>query len=319
MDLSVAIGDRTLRSPVMTASGCGGDGRALARFGDLTALGAFVTASVTRDGSGGRPLPRLVETPSGVLTGTGLPGAGLTAFLADELPWLLRAQVPTIVSIAGATLGEYAELATAIGAVPDILGIEVNLSASEPAAGALRADLARGFARDPVQASRAIAVVRRDTPSEIPVLAKLWPGISAIAEMAAACVQSGADAVVLPGSLPGLAIDPRTLRPMLGGGSGVLSGPAVLPVGLQAVWEVRRSVPEACIIGAGGIRSAADVLAYLAVGADAVQIGTALLMDPATPGRVVADLERELTERGIDDVRDVAQAVRSGGVTGGSS
>ena len=160
-------------------------------------------------------------------------------------------------SIAGATLGEYAELARRVGNTPGIAGIEVNLAAVEPAAGGLKADLARGFARDPMQAARVVAVVRRETAAGVPVFAKLWPGVAGLVDMASAVSQAGASGVVLPGSLPGLALDPRTLRPQLGGGTGELSGPAIRSVGLYAVWEVRRALPDACIIGAGGIRSGA--------------------------------------------------------------
>jgi dihydroorotate dehydrogenase (NAD+) catalytic subunit len=315
VDLTTTLGGTTLSNPVMTASGCGGNGPELARFCDLGELGAFVTPSVTRDGSGGRPLPRMVETPSGLLHAAGLPGAGVEAFLDRDLPWLLDRGVATIVSIAGATLGEFAELARHVGGVTGISGIEVNLASVEPAAGALRADLARGFARDPVQAARAVSVVRRDTATQIPVLAKLWPGISSIVEMAGAVIQSGADAIVLPGSLPGLVVDLSNLGPRLGGGAGVLSGPAVLPVGLHAVWEVRRSFPDATIVGAGGIRTGADALAYLAAGADAVQVGSALLFDPSAASRVSAELTEELARRGLSSLADVVAVAHTGGVT----
>jgi dihydroorotate dehydrogenase (NAD+) catalytic subunit len=313
VDLTTSVAGIDLRSPIMTASGCGGDGRDLAAFCDLSALGAFVTSSVTRDGSGGRALPRFVETPAGILSAVGLPGAGVEAFLTDDLPWLLDNDVSTIVSIAGSTLGEYAELARGVGNVPGIAGVEVNLSAVEPAAGALKADLVRGFARDPVQAARAVAVARRETASEVPVFAKLWPGIASVVDLAAAVLQAGADAVVLPGSMPGLLLDPATLRPILGGGQGVLSGPATLAVGLYAVWEVRRALPHACIVGAGGIRSGSDVVAFLAAGADAVQVGSALLFDPSTASRVAAELSQELDARGAKRPHDIVAVAHTGG------
>ncbi|MEJ7629112.1 MAG: hypothetical protein WKF54_05915 [Nocardioidaceae bacterium] len=289
VDLTTMLADRLFSSPVMTASGCAGNGRELAQFCDLAELGAFVTASVTRDASGGQPLPRAVETPAGTLSAVGLPGHGVDAFLATDLPWLLQRDARPIVSVAGTSLGEYAELARRVGNTPGIAGIEVNL--------------AHGPAFDPVHASRAVSVVRRDAAAGVPVFAKLWPGAAPVVDLAASVLEAGADAVVLPGSMPGLAIDPATLRPRLGAVTGELCGPALLTVGLLAVWEVRRALPSACIVGVGGIRTCADVLAYLAVGADAVQVGTAIFSDPATPLRVVEELRVLLAAHGFTSPR----------------
>lgn len=299
VDLSTRLGGLRLPSPVMVASGCGGSGRDLGRFGSLAMVGAFVTGSVTREGSGGRALPRFVEVPSGLLTAVGLPGAGVAAFVEVDLPWLVAHDMRPVVSVAGATLGEYAEIAAQVGNAAGVVALEVNLAAVEPASGGLKAELARGFARDPVQAARVVSVVRREAAHGIPVFAKLWPGISAVVDVTAAVLQAGADGVVLPGTLPGLALDPSTLRPRLGGGSGELSGPAIRAVGLQAVWEVRRALPDARIVGSGGVTSGRHALEYLAAGADAVQVGTAILRDPAAPGRVVDELRRELASRGF--------------------
>lgn len=285
VDLTTMLGDRLFTSPVMTASGCAGNGRELARFCDLAAVGAFVTASVTREGSAGSPLPRVLETPGGLLSAAGLPGGGIDAFLATELPWLLQRDARPIVSVAGTTLGEYAELARRVGNTPGIAGIEVNL--------------APVWTRDPIQAARSVSVVRRDTAAGVPVFAKLWPAAAPVADLAAAVLQAGADAVVLSGSLPGLALDAATLMPRLGAVTGELCGPSLLTVGLHAVWEVRRALPDACIIGVGGIRSGADVLHYLAAGADAVQVGTAIFADPVTPLRVADELRPLLAAHGL--------------------
>jgi dihydroorotate dehydrogenase (NAD+) catalytic subunit len=295
VDLTTMLADVLLTSPVMVASGCGGSGRELRQFCDLSEVGAFVTRSVTREGSAGAPLPRTVETPSGLLSAVGVPGPGIDGFLATDLPWLLRHDIRAVVSVAGTTLGEYAELARRVGNTPGIAGIEVNLS--------------QGYARDPVHASRAVSVIRRDTASGVPVFAKLWPGVAPVTEMASAVLDAGADAVVLTGSLPGLALDRTTLRPRLGAVVGELSGSAVRSVGLFAVWEVRRALPDACIIGVGGIGTGADALDYLAAGADAVQVGSAVFTDPSTPVRVVRELRQALASHGFQNprqARDVA-------------
>jgi dihydroorotate dehydrogenase (NAD+) catalytic subunit len=295
VDLTTMLADVLFSSPVLVASGCGGNGRELSRFTDLREVGALVTPSVTRDGGPGAPLPRTVETPSGVLHAVGLPGTGIDAFLAADLPWLLRHDIRPIVSVAGTTLGEYAELARRVGNTPGIAGIEVNLALAYPG--------------DPVGAGRAVSVMRRDTAAGVPVFAKLWPGAAPLADLAASVLQAGADAVVLPGSVPGLALHPVTLRPRLGAVVGELSGPAVRSAGLFAVWEVRRALPDACLIAAGGVRTGTDVLDYLAVGADAVQVGSSVLSDPSTPGRVVGELRQALADHGFENprrARDVA-------------
>lgn len=295
VDLTTLLAGVQLASPVILASGCGGDGRELSRLCDLSELGAFVTPSVTRDGGPGARLPRMVEVPGGVLSAVGLPGHGIDAFLATDLPWLLRHDLRPIVSVAAATLGEYAELARRVGNTPGIAAIEVNL--------------AHGYVSDSVQAARAVAVVRRDTAAGVPVLAKLWPGAAPLVELAAAVVEAGADAVVLPGSLPGLVLDRVTLRPQLGAVVGEVSGPAMRAVGLHATWEVRRALPDICLVGVGGVTSGADVLAYLAAGADAVQLGSVALFDPTAPSRVVDELRQALAAHGYDSpnrARDAA-------------
>lgn len=283
VDLTTTLGGMLFAAPVMIASGCGGTGRDLSRYVDLREVGAFVTSSVTRDGGVGLPLPRTVEAASGLVSAVGLPGPGIDGFLATDLPWLLRHKIAPIVSVAGTELGDYAELARRVGNTPGIAGIEVHLA----------------LIPDPVQACRAVSVVRRDAAAGVPVFAKLWPGAHPVAELSASLLQAGAAGVVLPGSLPALAIDSVTLRPRLGAVTGDLSGPAVHTVALRAVWEVRRALPGACIISAGGVRTGADALALLAAGANAVQLGSAVLADPSAPGRVVAELRRELAAHGF--------------------
>lgn len=291
-DLQTVLGELALATPVMVAAGCGGTGRELEPFLDLGALGGFVTRSVTLDPrAGGRP-PRAVETPAGLLSDTGLQGPGLQGFLASELPWLAQRQVRTVVSIAGRNLGEWAELARRVGLSPGVSAVEVNL--------AWPAGSVAG--RDSYQAGKVVAAVRRDMPRGVQVLAKVACDAHTVVDVTRAVVKAGADAVVVGHGLPGLVLDPATLAPALGEHGGSLGGPAVLPVTLRCLWEVHAVMPEVPLVGSGGVRSGLDVLAMLAAGASAVQVGTTVLQDPGAPRRIAAELADELGRRGLPDV-----------------
>jgi dihydroorotate dehydrogenase (NAD+) catalytic subunit len=295
-DLSTTLGEMTLANPVMVAAGCGGSGRELESHLDLAALGALVTRSVTIDArAGGRP-PRAVETPSGLLTDPGLQGPGLAGFLASELPWLAQRQVRTVVSIAGRNLGEWSELARMVGLAPGVAGVEVNLAWPPGSVAAL----------DSYQAGKIVAAVRRDMPRGVPVLAKVLPDLHHVVDVARAVVKAGAEVVVVGQGLPGLVLDPATLRPALGCGGGVLSGPAVHAMALRCLYEVHAALPELPLVGAGGVRDGRDALAMLAVGARAVQVGTTVLRDPSAPERIATELGHELARH---EMASVAEAI----------
>jgi dihydroorotate dehydrogenase (NAD+) catalytic subunit len=298
VDLTTVVGDAHLLNPVMTASGCAAAGRELHQFFDVAELGAVVTKSIMREARSGRPTPRMVETPSGMLNSIGLQGPGIDSFLARDLPWLLQEGARPIVSIAGSSLGEYAELARRVGNSPGIAAVEVNISCPNVENRGLV------FACDPVQASRAVNVVRRDTPRGVPVLAKLSPDVTSIVEIATAVVEAGADGVVLINTLLGLHIDLETARPTLAGVTGGLSGPGVRPVAVRAVWQVANALPSVPIIGVGGIRTGRDALEFLFAGATAVQVGTAIFNDPSAPVRVLRELRAELAARGFAKASD---------------
>jgi dihydroorotate dehydrogenase (NAD+) catalytic subunit len=294
-DLTTTLAGARLPTPLLTASGCAGTGRELEPFLDLAGLGGFVTRTITLDPRSGAAGPRIAETASGVLHATGLPGPGVNGFLATELPWLAQRGVRTVVSIAAATLGEYAELARRIGTSPGVTGVEVNLSWPED-----------GRTSRPYHAAKAVAVVRRDVPRGVPVLVKL-PADGAVVDLARAVAEAGADGVVVVHGVPGMAIDPRTLRPLLGadGAGGWLSGPAVHAVALRCVFAVHAALPDLPVVGVGGVRSGRDALAMLAAGASAVQVGTAVLTDPSAPQRILAGLTDELAARNIPAVADL--------------
>jgi dihydroorotate dehydrogenase (NAD+) catalytic subunit len=314
VDLTTVLGDVHLANPVMTASGCAAAGQELHQFFDVARLGAVVTKSIMRDARAGRPTPRMVETASGMLNSIGLQGPGIDAFLARDLPWLVQHGARPIVSIAGSSLGEYAELARRVGNTPGVAAVEVNISCPNVENRGLV------FACDPVQASRVISVVRRDTARGVPVFAKLSPDVTSIVEIAAAVVDAGADGLVLINTLLGMHIDLDTLRPRLAGVTGGLSGPAVRPVAVRAVWQVANALPSVPIVGVGGIRSGADALEFMLAGASAVQIGTAIFNDPSAPVRVLGELRNELAARGfakaVDAVGYANRPVSRGGPDG---
>jgi len=312
-DLTTTLAGVRLPSPVMTAAGCTVLGRGVPRLSDPAVVGAVVTRSVMLGSRAGAPMPRVAETPSGVLHASGLQGPGVDGFLATELPELVQQGARAVVSVAGATLGEYAELARRIGQSPGVTAVEVNLAWPHAAEDGLFR------ATDPYQTAKVLNVVRRDVPGGVPVLAKLAPDVGDsgnLVAVAEAAVEAGADALVVGGGALGLAIDPGTLRPALGRVTGGLGGPAVHPVALRCVWQVRRALPDVALVGVGGVRTGADVLAFLAVGASAVQVGTTVLYDPSAPRRITEELDHELDRRGVGRVEElVGVAHRPEGVS----
>lgn len=299
VDLTTVLGGVTLPNPVMTASGCAAAGQELDQFFDVAELGAFVTKSIMREPRSGRPTPRMAETPSGMLNSIGLQGPGIEAFLAKDLPWLVRRGARPVVSIAGSTTGEYVDLARRVGGAPGVAAIEVNISCPNVENRGLV------FACDPLQAATVVEAVRREVPAEIPVFAKLSPDVTDIVTIAESVMTAGATGLSMINTLLGIAIDPDDLRPVLGGVTGGLSGPAVRPVAVRCVWQVHAAMPDVPVIGIGGIRTGADALEFLLAGATAVQVGTVIFHDPSAPMRVVAELTDELARRGFGNVADV--------------
>lgn len=267
--MTVELAGLTLAGPVMVASGCGGTGRELAPYVDLAGLGAFVTRTLTLDPRQSEGMPRVVETDSGFVRTSDLGNPGLGTFLARELPWLVQQGARTIVSASAAGLGEYAEIARRLGNTPGVSGIELNLAHED----------GMFDAREPFQAARVVSAVRGELPRGVVVLAKLGPDPLRLVETARTVAEAGADAVVLVNAVAALMPDGRP---------GWLSGPAIRPIALRAVHDVRSALPGLPIVGGGGIASVRDAQAFLAAGATAFQVGSALLADPTTTARLAA-------------------------------
>ena len=299
VDLSTRLAGFELPDPVLTASGCAAAGRELAPFVDLRTIGAVVTKSIMVRPRSGRPTPRMAETPAGMLNSIGLQGPGIESFLAHDLRWLRDHGVRTVVSIAGGSVAEYVELATRLRDEAGIGAIEVNISCPNVES--------RGqvFACDPFAAASVIQAVRKAADPATPVLAKLSPDVTDIVAIARSVREAGADGVSMINTLLGMVIDPDTMRPMLGGMTGGLSGPAIRPVAVRAVWQVHAAYPDLPILGMGGIRTGQDAFEFLLAGASAVSVGTAVFNDPSVLTRVSDELRQILAARGIARLADV--------------
>ncbi|MGI5490700.1 dihydroorotate dehydrogenase [Microtetraspora malaysiensis] len=298
VDLRSYLGHVELPNPVLTASGCGGTGRELAQFFDVTRIGAFVTRSITMAPRAGRPTPRMAETPSGMLSAVGLQGPGVEVFAERELSWLAQRGARTIVSIGGGSVAEYTALARRLADAPGITAVEVNLSCPNVE------DRGRVFARDGSAAAEVVASVRAATHYDVPVIAKLAPDVADVVSLARLCVDGGADALSMINTPLGMSVDVDTMRPSLAAGTGGLSGPAIKPLAVRCVWQVHAALPGVPIVGMGGVMTGRDALELVLAGACAVAVGTALFHDPHACQRILRELEELLQARGFDRLAD---------------
>ena len=298
VDMSTALGRFELPNPVLTASGCAAAGQELGQFFDVGALGGIVTKSIMLRPRSGRATPRMAETPSGMLNSIGLQGPGIEAFLEKDLPWLVDNGARAVVSIAGSTVEEYGKLATRLRDAGGASMIEVNISCPNVE------DRGQFFACDARAAADVVQAVRRSTRAEVPVFAKLSPDVTDIVAIARACVDAGADGLSLTNTLLGIVIDTDTLRPVLAGVTGGVSGPAIRPIALRCVWQVHAALPEVPILGMGGIRTDLDALQFMLAGASTVSVGTETFHDPSAPVRVLRELQQALAVRGFERFSD---------------
>ncbi|MSO28728.1 MAG: dihydroorotate dehydrogenase [Candidatus Planktophila sp.] len=285
-DFSTTLGNAFFNTPIFTASGCASSGKELAQFFPLRDIGAVVTKSVMNKPRYGRPTPRMAETPSGMLNSIGLQGPGIEAFLANDIPWLVEQNSRIIISIAGETIEEYATLARKVRSVAGISAIEVNISCPNVENRGLV------FACDPDASRRVIDGVRRTIGGELPIIAKLSPDVTNLPDIAKGVVESGADALALINTVLGMVINIETMRPHLGGNTGGLSGPAIRPVAVRAIYQVHAVMPEIPILGMGGVSSGRDALELIFAGASGVSVGTASFGNP----HAAVDIQRELRD-----------------------
>jgi dihydroorotate dehydrogenase (NAD+) catalytic subunit len=305
VDLGVTLGRIAMKNPIATASGCSGYGEELARFFDLSLLGAVVTKSITLKPREGHPPPRLTECRAGLLNAIGLANVGLERFLAEKLPVLEALRVPVIVNAAGSTREEYLEVAAALDAAPAVAGIELNVSCPNVKEGGME------FGVEAASLATLVGAVRRKV-TRATLIVKLSPNVTDIAVTARAAVDAGADALSLVNTLRGMAIDPWTGKPLLTNVTGGLSGPAIKPVALymvRRVWEQVAGPRGVPILGLGGVQFVEDVLEFLRAGATAVAVGTANFIDPETAPKLVDGLREALGRLGCGCPRNLVGAM----------
>lgn len=293
--LQTQLGPLSLRNPVLTASGTCGYGDEMAPWLDLTRLGGLVCKTVTRAPRAGNAPPRTCETAGGMLNAIGLQNVGIEAFCRDKMPFLRGCGAPVIVNIAGETVEDFAFLCRALNEESGIAAIELNISCPNVAHGL-------DFATDPQLTEDVVAHARRATA--LPLFAKLSPNVSDITSIARAAQNGGADALCVANTYVGLAIDVKSRRPRLSNITGGLSGPAIKPLALRAVWKCAGAVAIP-IIGVGGITSANDALEFLIAGARAVQVGTATFAQPRAALAIVEGIESYLKENQFESIDDV--------------
>ena len=297
MDLRTAVGSVALRAPVMTASGTAGHGAEFANYLDPASLGAVVVKSMKADEWAGNPAPRVHPTASGMINSVGLQGKGVPHWLEHDLPDLLATGATVVASIWGSSVDDYARAAAALAEAPEgVVAVEVNVSCPNLEDRGSMFAHSRTATAEVIEASR---VVGR------PMWAKLSPNAADLPEIAEAARGAGAEAVVLTNTLLGMVIDTESRRPVLGAKKGGLSGAAMHPVAVRAVFDVHEALPELPIVGVGGTSSGTDVVEFLLAGASAVEVGTATFADPRAPRRILGEFEQWCQRHGVESVAEL--------------
>lgn len=301
-DMTVNLAGIPLRNPVMTASGTFGYGEEFAGYVNLESIGAFVTKGLSLKPRAGNPTPRIVETPGGMLNAIGLQNVGIEAFIEKKVPFLRTVNTPAIVNFFGNTVDEYAELARRLDEIPEVAGLEVNISCPNVKQGGIVFGTDPACAFDVVSACRAVTIK--------PLIVKLSPNVTDVVAMARACEDAGADCLSLINTLTGMAIDLNRRRPVLANITGGFSGPAIKPIALRMVWQVAKAV-KVPIIGIGGIMNATDALEFMLAGATAVQVGTASFINPGAAQQIAEEMQAWLAANGVADIKSLIGALET--------
>lgn len=299
-DLRVNFCGVELKNPVMTASGTFGFGHEYGEFYDLGELGGIGVKGLTPEERLGNPAPRIAETPMGILNCVGLQNPGVDRFIAEQIPFLRQYDTRIIANVSGTSVEEYAGIVEKISDA-DVDLIEMNISCPNVKCGGLTFGTQPKMVEEVVSAAKKVA--------KKPLIVKLSPNVTDIAEIARAAVSAGADALSLINTLLGMRIDVESRRPILSNIMGGLSGPAVFPVAVRMVYQVHQAV-DVPIIGMGGIRSGRDIVEMMLAGASAVAIGTACFADPMAPVKALHELEQFLDDHGIASVTELTGAVQ---------
>ncbi len=299
-DMTTHIGKLVLDNPVMVASGTFGFGEEYDGLMDVRALGAIVTKGISLEPRVGNPAPRTAETPCGMINSVGLQNPGLRGFVEHKLPWLKEVPCKVVVNILGDTVEEYATLARELDGVPGVDAMEVNISCPNVEHGGMT------FGSDPQTARRVAEAVRAETDK--PVLVKLSPNVTSIVQVAEAVITAEIDGLTLINTISAMAIDYATGKPLLGAITGGLSGPAIKPVAVRAVFEVARAC-ETSIVGCGGIASWQDAVEFIRAGASAVQVGSATFRSPSSAVRVIDGLRGFLSHIDCSSCRELVGKV----------
>jgi dihydroorotate dehydrogenase (NAD+) catalytic subunit len=299
VDLSVQIGALRLRNPILAASGTFGYGLEFAHLVNLGKIGGFVTKGLSREPMEGAPAPRLSVSASGMLNAVGLQNVGVRAFVADKLPKLRSCDTAVIANVFGYTIDDYVEVLRVLEDAEGLAGYELNISCPNVKCGGLQ------FGSDPESASEVVAAARK-AASRRPLWVKLSPLVTDIKVIAKAVAEAGADALTVANTYPAMSVDFRAGKSRLGNQTGGLSGPAIKPITLRLVWEAAQAV-SIPIIGLGGIETGTDVLEYIAVGASAVQVGTASFADPGASEAIMDQVREAISESKLfsfSEIRD---------------
>lgn len=295
-DFTTVLAGLKLRNPVITASGTYGFGEEYQDYCPISSLGAITVKGITPQPRLGNPVPRLAETPSGLLNSVGLENPGLDEFLLSYLPKLKELDTEVIVNISGFSIDDYALLAASLQKGKGIAAIEVNISCPNIKCGGM------AFGTDPVNAQKVVACVKQNT--DLPVIAKLSPNVTDIVEMAQAVEAGGADIISMINTLLGMKIDIEKQKPVLANKTGGLSGPAVRPVAVRMVYQVYEKI-KLPIIGMGGISNWEDAVEFMLAGASAVSIGTANFVNPMAPIDILKGMEEYCSRKGFASVQSI--------------